>query len=115
MSSVRLEKICALIKKELSVIFQRNMQVMFDGIMITVTSVRVAPDLSMTKVFLSFFPAGSSKKGIELVDDQKNRIRKLLGDQTASQLRRIPELVFYVDDSLDYSDEIERLLGKKKP
>ncbi len=114
MSSVRLEKISALIRKELSLLFQKNMKVMFDGFMVTVTHARVAPDLSMCKIYLSFFPAGSANRGMELVEDQKSKIRKMLGDQTASQLRRIPELVFHVDDSLDYSDEIERLLGKKK-
>jgi len=112
MASVRLEKIAALVKKELSIIFQRQMGPMFNGIMITVTQVRVSPDMGVAKIYLSFFPSEKKQAGLEAVLGQQAAIRRLLGEQIAKQLRKIPELHFYMDDSLDYFEEIDRLLKK---
>jgi ribosome-binding factor A len=112
MSSIRLEKMGSLIKRELSIIFQQNMRTMFDGQMITVTSARVAPDLSMAKVYLSFFPTEKKHEGLLLVNEKNAHIRKLLGEVVGKQLRRVPALQFYIDDSLDYFEEIDRLLKK---
>jgi ribosome-binding factor A len=113
MSSVRLEKIGALIKRELSLIFQQNMNTMFGGMMITVTSVRVSPDMGLAKAYLSFFPTEKKDAGILMVDEKKLHIRKILGGQVGKQIRKIPELSFYIDDSLDYFEEIDKLLKKK--
>lgn len=113
MSSIRLEKIGSLIKRELSIIFQQNMSNMFGGLMITVTQVRVSPDLGNSKIYLSFFPTEKKEEGIVLVNEKTAAIRGLLGDATGKQLRKIPNLSFYIDDSLDYFEEIDRLLKKK--
>ncbi len=113
MSSVRLEKIGALIKRELSMIFQQNMNTMFSGMMITVTSVRVSPDMGLAKAYLSFFPTEKKEAGLKIVDEKKMHIRKILGDSVGKQIRKIPELSFYIDDSLDYFEEIDKLLKKK--
>ena len=112
MSSVRLEKVSALLKRELSTLFQQNMHSMFEGMMITVTQVRVSPDLGVAKAYLSFFPAEKRMHGIELANEKKAHLRKLLASQVGKQLRKIPELSFFVDDSLDYFEEIDRLLKK---
>jgi ribosome-binding factor A len=112
MSSVRLEKVSALLKRELSTLFQQNMHIMFEGMMITVTQVRVSPDLGVAKAYLSFFPTDKKQRGIELAQEKKGHLRKLLADQVGKQLRKIPELSFFVDDSLDYFEEIDRLLKK---
>lgn len=112
MSSVRLEKINSLIKKELAVIFRANMNTMFKGVMITVTSTRISPDLGIVKVYLSFFPTEKKHDSLKDVQRQDAHIRKLLGDVVGKQLRRIPELSFFLDDSLDYFEEIDRLLKK---
>jgi len=113
MSSVRLEKIGALIKRELATIFQQNMNTMFNGLMITVTSVRVSPDMGLAKAYLSFFPTEKKEAGIKTVEEKKLHIRKLLGEKVGKQIRKIPELSFYIDDSLDYFEEIDKLLKKK--
>src|SRR5688572_12743652 len=102
MAGVRLEKINALIKRELSIIFQQNMKNMFSGIMITVTNVRISPDMGVAKIYLSFFPSEKKDESIIKVKEQGSHIRKILGDSIAKQVRKIPELHFYVDDSLDY-------------
>jgi ribosome-binding factor A len=112
MASVRLEKIAALVKKELSVLFQRNMSVLFDGVMITVTQVRVSPDMGVAKVYLSFFPTEKKKEGLESVVKHTATLRRMLGEKVGKQLRKIPELHFHIDDSLDYFEEIDRLLKK---
>ncbi|MCC6600277.1 MAG: 30S ribosome-binding factor RbfA [Crocinitomicaceae bacterium] len=113
MATVRLEKICALLKRELSVIFQQNMKTMFGDVMITVTNVRISPDMGVAKVYLSFFLPEKKEYSITQVKEQAAHIRKLLGDSIAKQIRKIPELHFYLDDSLDYFEEINRLLKKK--
>jgi len=112
MSSVRLEKVSALLKRELSTLFQQNMHIMFEGMMITVTQVRVSPDLGVARAYLSFFPTDKKQRGMELAQEKKGHLRKLLADQVGKQLRKIPELSFFVDDSLDYFEEIDRLLKK---
>lgn len=113
MATVRLEKMSALIRKELSLIFQLNMNRLFHGVMITVTHVRLAPDLSHAKSYLSFFPSEKAQDALRNVEDHAKQIRKMLGEKTGNQLRRIPELAFYRDDSMDYFEEIDRLLKSK--
>lgn len=112
MSSVRLEKAASLVKRELSLIFQQNMRPMFDGLMITVTQVRISPDLGLAKVYLSFFPVEKRTEGLALVEEKHHQIRRLLGDAIGKQIRKIPDLAFYIDDSLDYFEEIDKLLKK---
>lgn len=112
MATVRSEKIAALIKKEMSVIFQQNMPTLFRGLMITVTRARVSPDMGVAKLYLSFFPSERKDDGLALVREQQSALRGMLGVRVAKQLRKIPELHFYLDDSLDYFEEIDRLLKK---
>lgn len=92
--------------------FQQNMHSMFEGMMITVTQVRVSPDLGVAKAYLSFFPSEKREHGLQVTNEKKNQMRKLLAAQVGKQLRKIPELSFFVDDSLDYFEEIDRLLKK---
>ena len=113
MSSIRLEKMGSLIKREMSTVFQQNMHTHFEGLMITVTNVRVAPDLSVAKIYLSFFPTEKKEHGMTLVTEKNSVLRRMLGEAVGKQLRKIPSLSFYIDDSLDYFEEIDRLLKKK--
>ena len=113
MSTVRQEKISALIKREMSTIFQQNMNSLFGGVMITVTQVRVSPDLGVAKSYLSVFPTEKRDSILKLVEAKNHHLRKLLGDRVGKQLRKIPELSFFIDDSLDYYEEVDRLLKKK--
>ena len=76
----------------------------------TVTNVRVSPDLGIAKVYISIFGMPDSKKVMEEIDSHNKEIRKRLGDKIRHQARIIPELKFFLDDSLDYVDKIEKLL-----
>lgn len=110
MASIRQEKVAGLIRKELALIFQRESRTLFEGAFITVTQVRMSPDLGTAKVYLSFMAVKDSDGELEKVKAQGKKIRHILGNAVGKQLRRVPELFFYLDDSLDYFDEIDRLL-----
>lgn len=108
--SVRLDKISTLIQHELAIIFQRESRNLFEGAFITVTKVRITPDLSYAKVYLSFFNNGDKAPLLKMVQRQTSPIKKILGNTVSKQLRKIPDLTFFIDDSLDYADEIDKLL-----
>lgn len=113
MDERRKNKIARLIQKELGEIFRQETQKM-GGIIVSVTDVRPAPDLSTAKVFLSAFP---SEKGTELIKNIRAnapQIRYQLGRNCSSQLRVIPELIFQLDESLDYLERIDTLLAQDK-
>lgn len=110
MKSNRIEKINRLILKELSEIFLLETKKM-RGVLISVTRVRVTPDLGMAHAYLSFFP---SEKGEELLDNIKENIKSIrfnLGKRVGQQLRIVPDLTFHLDDSLDYIENIDNLLN----
>ena len=75
------------------------------------TTVRISPDLKVAKVYLSIFQAGKSDNMLEEVRSHQGNIRRILGNEVKNQLRYIPELHFYLDDSLDYAEEIDSLLN----
>lgn len=111
METTRQQKISKLILKELSEIFQREIKT--NGVvMITVTKVNVTTDLSYARVHLSVFgPNKEAKKAVVAeVNNMTKSIRKMLGDRVRHQLRIIPELQFFEDDSLDYIERIDSLL-----
>ena len=110
--SIRQEKFSGLLKRELATIFQRESRNLFNGRFITVTIVKVSSDLGLAKIYLSFLGSPDKEKGLEEVKEQKWQIKKMLGQQVGKQLRRIPDLAFYIDDSLDYYQEIDDLLKK---
>ncbi|HAN19049.1 MAG: ribosome-binding factor A [Bacteroidetes bacterium GWC2_33_15] len=112
MSSTRQNKISRLVQKELSDIFQKNTTSLFQGKMITVTAVNVSPDLSVAKVYLSLFPVKEKEDFIKYVNTVESQVRFELGKRVRHQLRKIPELAFFVDDSLDYIENIDNLLNR---
>lgn len=114
MESTRQAKIARLLQKELSEIFRRETAKM-GNIMVSVSSVKVSPDLSVAKAYLSVFPSESAPEVIENINRQAKTVRFELAQRTRFQLRRCPELQFYIDDSLDYLENIDRLLGEEKP
>ncbi|MDD3567352.1 MAG: 30S ribosome-binding factor RbfA [Bacteroidales bacterium] len=109
MESTRLSKVSRQIQKDLGEIFQRQAQ-SFMGKMVTVTAVRVSPDLSLAKVYVSIFPTERKEETLELIKQQTKAIRYDLGQRIRNQMRIVPELAFYIDDSLDYIENIDRLL-----
>lgn len=112
MSSIRQEKVGKLIQQELAIIFQQNSKAHFGGAFITVTVVRMSPDLGASRIYLSFFTnTGTDKmEFLEMIRAKTSFIRGLLGNKVGKQLRIVPELYFYLDDSLDYASEIDDLL-----
>ncbi|HIX73510.1 MAG TPA: 30S ribosome-binding factor RbfA [Candidatus Parabacteroides intestinipullorum] len=111
MDGTRLSKIERLLQKELGDIFQKQTQAM-RGVLISVSVVRVSPDLSVARAYLSIFPSERSKELMEAIKANTKAIRYDLGQRVRTQLRKIPELTFFVDDSLDYIENIDHLLQK---
>ncbi|MDP4185798.1 MAG: 30S ribosome-binding factor RbfA [Bacteroidota bacterium] len=108
--STRQNKVARLIQKELSDIFQRNAQDLFKGSMISVTTVRISKDLSVARCYLSIFPSGKGEEILEEISNNYSKIRGELGNRIGKQVRIIPHLNFFIDDSLDYIDNINRLI-----
>ncbi len=113
MESTRKNKIDRLVQKELGDIFQKFTKSQ-GGVLISVTSVSVSPDLSVAKVYLSIFPSEKQTEFLEMIQGATKSIRYDLSQRTRYQLRQVPELHFYLDDSLDYLENIDRLLGLDK-
>ncbi len=109
MQETRQNKIARLLQKELSIIFQRQTQMMH-GVMVSVTRAKVSPDLSICTAYLSIFPSERAEEIIKNVTANEKSIRYELGTKVRHQLRIIPELRFFVDDSLDYIERIDALL-----
>jgi ribosome-binding factor A len=110
MESTRQKKVSKLIQKELADIFLRKNNELAPGKLITITIVRVSPDLSFAKVFLSIFPSANMSEVVDIIKEHTTKIRFELGQKIRTQLRIVPEIAFYVDDSLDYIDNIDKLL-----
>mgnify|MGYP000905438718 FL=1 len=110
MDSVRQNKVNSLLQQELAIIFQQEGRNLLPGGLITVSAVRISPDLGLAKVFLSLFPVKDKQAIIEVIKGQAHRLRGQLGSRIGKQMRVVPELLFYVDDSLDRAEEIDKLL-----
>ena len=104
-------KISRLIQKELSEIFLLQTKSM-NGVLVSVSAVRISPDMSIARVYLSVFPSERSQEIVKNINDNMKSIRYELGTRVRHQLRIIPELKFFVDDSLDYAERIDELLKK---
>ena len=112
MESTRQKKVSRLVQKELSVIFQQLTQEILGNIMISVTIVRISPDLADANIFLSIFPVEAPIEALKVVKSNTPMIRKKLGESVRNQLRIVPTLQFHLDDSAAYAEEIDRLLKK---
>ena len=111
MQETRQNKIARLLQKELSIIFQEQTRSMH-GVMISVTRVKVSPDLSICTAYLSIFPSEKGEELIKNITRNEKPLRYELGTRIRHQMRIIPELRFYIDDSLDYIERIDELLKK---
>ena len=109
MDSTRQSKIAKLIQKELADIFLAD-GIPIYGCMITVTQTKVTPDLSLARSYLSIFNAEDSDKVMIVIKKNTKDIRFRLAQKVKHQLRVIPQLAFFIDDSLDYLENIENLL-----
>lgn len=113
MESKRLQKIERQIQKDLSEIFLVQTRQM-PGVMVSVTRVRMSPDLGLAKAFLSIFPSEKGQEILNNINTGKKSIRFELGSKIGKQIRKIPELAFFMDDSIDYLENIDLLLNPDK-
>ncbi|HOU01675.1 MAG TPA: 30S ribosome-binding factor RbfA [Bacteroidales bacterium] len=110
MESTRQKKVSRLIQKEIADIFLRKGSEYAPGKLISITKVRVSPDLSFARIYLSIFPSTNINDVLQNVQDHSTRIRFDLGHKVRTQLRIVPDIAFFIDDSLDYIEKIDRLL-----
>ena len=111
MQETRQNKIARLLQKELSVIFQEQTRAMH-GVMVSVTRAKISPDLSICTAYLSIFPSDKGEEILQNINASNKAIRYELGTRVRNQLRIVPELRFFIDDSLDYIEHIDELLKK---
>ena len=111
MQETRQNRIARMLQKELSLIFQSQTRRMH-GVMVSVTRCRVSPDLSICTAYLSIFPSEKADELLANINANEKTIRYELGTRIRNQVRIIPELRFFIDDSLDYIEHIDELLKK---
>lgn len=111
MSSIRQSRIESVIQEELSAVFQRNAREICLGAMVSATVVRITPDLSLARCYCSIFAGPPKEEVIENIQANTSKIRGEIGKRLKN-MRHIPEFKFFVDDSLDYANEIDELLKK---
>jgi ribosome-binding factor A len=112
METTRQNKVSRLLQKDLGEIFQREGRNFFGATMITVTAVKISPDLSFARVYVSLFAVKDKEAYLEKIRSHTKEIRKILGTRIAKQVRIVPNLEFFIDDSLDHVFKIEDLLKK---
>ena len=111
METTRQKKMSGILQKDLIAILQRLLKDSLKNTLIaSVTKVKISPDLSVAKVYVSVFPVKASKEVFELIKESKSAIRNSLGMLVKNQIRRIPELSFFLDDSLEYIEKIDSAL-----
>ena len=110
MESTRQLKVGRLVQKELSGVFVKEGLGLYGKVLVSITIVRMSTDLSVAKVYLSIFPNDKSKEVLKNLNDAKPKIRHWLGQKTKGQMRIIPELIFYFDDSAAYFEKIDGML-----
>ncbi|HIQ84564.1 MAG TPA: 30S ribosome-binding factor RbfA [Candidatus Cryptobacteroides excrementigallinarum] len=111
-ASTRQLKVARELQRDLAEIIRGKGMAVFAGSLVTVSEVRISPDLSIAKVFVSIFPSDKAQQVLEILEDNKKAIRGELGRKVASQLRIVPEFSFMLDSSLDYAEHIDELLKK---
>jgi ribosome-binding factor A len=110
----RQKQVGGLIQEEINMIFQRLGLNMVDGGMVSISSVKVTPDLLEARIYLSVFNAADSKSVLKKIEDRAWEIKKELAARVRNQLRRIPELKFFLDDTLDHVFKMEELFKQIK-
>ena len=105
----RQKQVAAVIEKEMNDIFQKLSLTMMDGGMVSISSVKITPDLFEARIYLSFFKVKDPIVALHTIQERSWEIKKLLTAQVRHQLRTMPQLTFYIDDTLEYADKIEKL------
>lgn len=105
----RQKQVAGLLNEELSGIFQRLGLNMMDGGMVSIASVKITPDLFDARIYLSFFKVADTQAALKKIEDRSWEIKRELTEKVRHQLRSMPKLTFYIDDTLEYVDKIEQL------
>lgn len=108
----RQKQVGSLLNEELNLIFQRLGLNMIDGGMVSISSVKITPDLLEARIYLSFFQVKDAQEALRKVEERAWEIKRELTSQVAKQLRRMPELKFFLDDTLDHVFKMEELFKK---
>ena len=110
--STRQQKVSRELQRYLAELLRSKGMAYFCGAMVTVSEVRISPDLSIAKVYVSVFPSNRQEEVMKQLEDEKKHLRGELGHLVAKQLRIVPDLDFYLDTTLDYAEHIDELLKK---
>lgn len=110
--STRQLKVASQLQRDMAEIIRQKGMTFFDGALVSVSGVKISPDLSVAKVYVSVFPSAKADAVMAKLDAENKSLRGELGTRVAKQLRIVPEIAFYVDNSLDYVEHIEELLKK---
>ena len=108
--STRQLKVAREIQKDMAEILRSKGMSAFQGAMVTVSEVRVSPDLAVAKVYVSIFPSDKGEAVMDILQENVRTYRGELGHRVGRQLRIVPELTFYLDSTLDYAEHIDQLL-----
>ncbi len=111
MESTRQQKYARLIQKELGEIFQRDTKHLFGKAFITITLVKMSPDLGFAKIYISMFLVENRAEMLATINGQKSQIRKLLGQKIGKQVRIVPEIAFFIDDTEDHAQKMDTLIS----
>jgi ribosome-binding factor A len=112
MGTTRQQKVARLLQKEVATILQIEGRKLYGSALVTVTQVSVSKDFSFARIYVSVFTTGDKSEVIHTIETNKKEIRFKLGQQIKNQLRIIPELVFEIDNTLDYIENINNLLKR---
>jgi ribosome-binding factor A len=110
--SKRQQRFAGVIQQDLAEIFQRDGQAWLPSVMVTVTKVRVTPDLAIARIYLSFFNIKDAKEAIAQIRSRSNEIRYKLGSRIKNQARIVPQLEFFIDDTNEYVAHMDKLFEK---
>lgn len=110
--STRQLKVAKELQRHLAEIIRSKGMAAWDGALVSVSGVKISPDLAVAKVYVSIFPSSKQEKVFGMIQESARSLRGELGHIVAKQLRIVPELIFYIDDSLDYVEHIDELLAK---
>lgn len=110
METTRQQKIAKQIQKDVAEIFQKEGAALVRGLLVTVTGVRVSPDFGYAKIYVSVFPFDRSAELMKTLEHQNWFVRRALDQRLRNQLKNVPEIQFFLDDSLEYIEHIEQAL-----
>ena len=112
MENTRQQKIARQIQKDVAEIFQKEGAAIVSGLLVTVTAVRISPDFGYAKIYISVFPFERSEELMQALEQNIRLLRRALGQRLRNQLKNVPEIQFFLDDSLEYIEHIDQALKR---